>query len=146
MGCCYSAARASGGKPPPKPSKWEPLEKRGCTDVIPLTVFIIYVVGMVTDGEILLLEMICNGRDSCVSRYLSPLFLSSTELLRDSSMGMIVTGIRAVSKTKNWWKLQILDLTSLEKRKFDIFVCITGMISVYQLCDASVHCVVYIAT
>lgn len=47
MGCCYSAARTRGGKPPPKPSKWEPLEKRSCTDVIPLTVFILYFIGMI---------------------------------------------------------------------------------------------------
>ncbi|XP_039264968.2 choline transporter-like protein 1 [Styela clava] len=46
MGCCYSAAR-SGGKPPPKPSKWEPLEKRTCTDIVPLTFFVIFFVGMI---------------------------------------------------------------------------------------------------
>lgn len=46
MGCCYSVTRR-GGKPPPTPSKWEPLEKRSCTDIIPLAFFVLFFTGMI---------------------------------------------------------------------------------------------------
>ncbi|XP_002129182.2 choline transporter-like protein 1 [Ciona intestinalis] len=46
MGCCYSAARSMRGDEPPQPSKWKPLEKRSCTDIIPLIVFTLFFIGM----------------------------------------------------------------------------------------------------
>uniref|UniRef100_H2Z454 Choline transporter-like protein n=1 Tax=Ciona savignyi TaxID=51511 RepID=H2Z454_CIOSA len=47
MGCCYSAAQSMAGDKPPEPSRWKPLEKRSCTDIIPLAIFFIFFIGMI---------------------------------------------------------------------------------------------------